>query len=102
MGKNTYQPPARAAAAPVAPPPTPAPTPAATPKAKAAELPVLATALRIERVGDGDWQLIEDSWSSAPSSSRIVKRGPRSVLGDFARLWFRELVGSGGTGKTGL
>lgn len=63
---------------------------------------MLATALRIERVGDGDWQLIEDSWSSPPSSSRVLKRAPRSVLGDFARLWFRELVGSGGTGKTGL
>lgn len=79
------------------------PTPAETPKAKAAT-PTAPTAvsLRMQYIGGGDWELIEDTWASPPTNSRVVKRGPRSVLGDFARLWHEEYMGTGRTGKLPL
>lgn len=76
------------------------PTPPETPTAKA-EAEVRAKSLRLEKRGD-EWALIEDAWASPPTSSRVLKQGARSVLGDYARLWHEDFMGTGRVGKLPL
>lgn len=79
------------------------PTPPETPSAKAkAQASAPARKLRLERRADGEWELFEDVWASAPTSTRLVKTGPRSVLGDYARLWHEEYMGPGRVGDLPL
>lgn len=59
--------------------------------------------LRLVRLGNDSYALYEDTYSSQPSSSRMLHGGLKRFSAIYwVKLWLEEFIGPNRTGDTGL